>query len=98
MLKIAPVALCAFLSFALAGCALTGSGGSSETQAASMSADHGDHAQCACKGGTEGKTFWCDKCGAGYVDGQKVKCKGCYEAKTQGTPCIACGAKKSAGG
>lgn len=32
-------------------------------------------------------TGWCDDCGEGMVNGQKVECKGCYTAMTGGPAC-----------
>ena len=55
-------------------------------------------AHAGCPGGAQGKAgeaVWCDACNVGYVDGTKTKCKGCFTAKTGGTPCEACAAKKS---
>lgn len=44
----------------------------------------------ACGKGKAGEAVWCESCSAGFVDGQKVKCKGCFQAKTGGPKCAAC--------
>ena len=51
---------------------------------------HADGAACSCGKGKAGESAWCDSCGVGYVDGAKVACKGCYDAKTGGTACGGC--------
>ena len=44
-------------------------------------------ATCLCEKGKSGETVWCDKCGAGYVNGEKVKCKGQFKSKAcKGNP------------
>ena len=55
------------------------------------------HAGCAaCAKGKGGESVWCDACNAGYMDGKKTQCKGCYTAKAEGgEPCEACAAKKN---
>ena len=54
---------------------------------------HADGAACACGKGKAGESAWCDSCGVGYVDGAKVACKGCFDAKTSGTACSGCANK-----
>ncbi len=47
-------------------------------------ADHADHAKkgeaapCNCAKGKAGETVWCDGCKAGYHEGKKMKCEGCF--------------------
>ena len=49
---------------------------------------------CACREGMAGGTAWCDKCQMGFVNGEKVACKGCYVEKTGGAPCPMCSGKR----
>ena len=35
---------------------------------------------------------WCDSCSVGFMEGNKVTCKGCYE--NEGKTCESCMAKK----
>ena len=71
------VVLLAALTFALAGCS------------SSQSSTAGSGCK-ACAVGKAGGTAWCDACNAGFVDGQKITCKGCYIQKSGGEPCTAC--------
>ena len=47
----------------------------------------------ACAGCDTAKTDggWCDNCEVGFVDGEKVACKGCYE--NNGEACANCAKK-----
>lgn len=84
-----------FLMVAIVGLAALG--------AAGCASGHGPHGQgmheggtmaCeACAKGQAGESVWCDHCGAGFVGGQKVTCKGCYVAKTGGPACPKCAGK-----
>ena len=47
----------------------------------------------ACAKGKAGEAAWCESCKAGYVDSQKVACKGCFLAKTGGPACVNCAPK-----
>ena len=47
-------------------------------------------AACACGEGKAGKAVWCDKCAKGYFNGEAVKSRCCFDAKTGGTPCGGC--------
>ena len=69
---------------ALAACACPHQG------SAASSADAVHMTTCSCVEGKAGGTAWCDKCGVGFVHGEKVACKGCYTQKTGGEPCPAC--------
>ena len=44
----------------------------------------------SCAKGKSGEAVWCDHCGAGYVEGKKIKCEGCWKAKAEGTECTSC--------
>ncbi len=52
------------------------------------------HACAACEKGQSGETVWCESCGAGYVKGDKVKCKHCFEGMSgkKDTWCESCNA------
>jgi hypothetical protein len=41
----------------------------------------------ACAKGKAGESVWCEDCNAGYVEGVKTGCKGCYQAKLGGPAC-----------
>ncbi len=49
-----------------------------------------EHACTACDKGKAGEAIWCDTCNAGYVNGKKITCKGCFDSKTKGTVCKIC--------
>jgi hypothetical protein len=54
--------------------------------------DEPAHECAACAKGKTGETTWCDSCGVGYVNGEKVTCKACYEGKSgKATWCESCG-------
>jgi hypothetical protein len=56
--------------------------------------EHAGESACAdCARGKAGEAVWCADCSAGFVDGEKVKCEGCFAAKTGGPACEACGSK-----
>lgn len=58
---------------------------------ATPEAHSGHEAQaCSCAKGKAGESVWCDACGHGYVEGKKVACKGCYDAKSGGEACTDC--------
>lgn len=42
--------------------------------------DHDHGAACACGAGKKGATVWCDKCGAGYIKGEKTTDKAAVTA------------------
>ncbi|MDP6923232.1 MAG: hypothetical protein R2568_09965 [Candidatus Scalindua sp.] len=50
------------------------------------------HVCAACEKGKSGEAVWCDSCGAGYVKGEKVKCKHCFEGMSgeKGVWCESC--------
>ena len=43
--------------------------------------DNAAEAACDCDKGKAGETVWCEKCAAGYMDGNETKCKDCWSAK-----------------
>ena len=49
-----------------------------------------EHACAACDKGKAGEAVWCDSCIAGFVNGKKITCKGCFDSKTKGTVCKIC--------
>ncbi len=53
------------------------------------SESHG-HVCTACDKGKAGEAVWCDSCNAGFIDGKKITCKGCFDSKTKGTVCKTC--------
>lgn len=56
----------------------------------------GDSAKtgCAmCARGQSGEAVWCEHCKAGFVGGEKVRCAGCFAAKTGGAACPHCTAR-----
>ena len=67
-----------------------------EEDASAEEVDHQDHvhadsdaappkAACeSCAKGKSGETIWCTSCNAGYHNGEKVKCQGCWEAAQKG--------------
>ena len=63
----------------LAGCQSAGTGGD-------QSSDNGD--SCLCKDGKSGKDVWCASCNVGYIDSEKIECKGCYVGKKANRVCI----------
>ncbi len=68
--------------FTFTGCASTSS------EATPVAA--GEKSECACAKGKSGEAVWCDHCGVGYAEGNKVKCQGCWKQKADGTPCTGC--------
>ena len=95
------IAFAGLVGFAIAGCQSPGSrcgGGACGAKACGSKACalKAKAAACAaCAKGKAGKAVWCDSCKAGYVDGKKVACKGCFVAKTGGPACKVCAAKKN---
>ena len=93
------------LLFTITGCAKTTSDAAAADEAPAAEAapaaeeaapaadDHADGAACSCGKGNTGENAWCGSCGVGYVDGAKVACKGCYDAKTGGAACGGCANK-----
>ena len=69
-----------------------------QVEEAAEEATHADHVQeaeeggvatpkSACEGcakGKSGETAWCSGCNAGYHDGEKIKCEGCWKAAQNG--------------
>ena len=48
--------------------------------------------ECVCSKAADGGTGWCEGCKVGYIDGEKAKCKSCYDGKTgTNTWCEHCG-------
>jgi hypothetical protein len=74
------------------GCATTSAAGGD-----SAAAESHDAAACSCPDGKAGGTTWCDACGVGYVDGNKVGCKGCVTKAQSGTACAGCDGAKAEG-
>jgi len=53
---------------------------------------HGDEAPavtCSCAKGKAGETVWCAACKAGYHEGKKIGCEGCFK-KASGQSDKAC--------
>lgn len=82
-------------AFALGALAVGASAcGSTSHDHKAMAADSGQMACPMCAAGKSGDTVWCEKCGAGYVGGEKVACKDCYASMSAGGgPCEMCAAK-----
>ena len=47
---------------------------------AAGAAEQAQSAECGCAEGKKGGTVWCDKCGSGYVKGEKTKDKAAVTA------------------
>ena len=72
--------LAIFVALLVSACATDSAGTSAKSTGGCTACDHG----------RAGDTVWCDGCGVGYVKGVKIKCKGCFTAKTGGPKCTSC--------
>ncbi len=61
-----------------------------QSQQTAISSESDEHVCTACEKGQSGKTVWCESCNAGYVNSEKITCKGCFDSKTKGTICETC--------
>lgn len=77
----------------LAGVLAAGLGACASHKGHDHGAHSGEHMCEACAAGKSGESTWCEKCDVGFVEGEKVKCAGCYAAKTGGPECEACSSK-----
>ncbi len=93
------IAFVGLIGFVVAGCQSTGrrcGGGACGAKpcASGVCPKKAQAPGCAaCAKGKAGEAVWCGSCKAGYVDGNKVACHGCFLAKTGGPACKACAAK-----
>jgi hypothetical protein len=79
-----------FVFLCVGGCATT-QGGQRASSGQEVSKE--EHACVKCAAGERGEVAWCDHCGRGYVDGEKVDCKKCFVAKSEASgdePCVDC--------
>ena len=77
------VTIVATCLFAFVGCATT------STEATPVAVAEKPACE-TCAKGKSGESVWCDHCGAGYAEGKKMACQGCWKAKADGTECTSC--------
>ena len=80
MRSILVLAVIGLAAFALTGCASRGHHGDNMHSGNAMACP-------MCERGMSGQNVWCDHCESGFVNSQKVTCRGCFVEKTGGHTC-----------